>query len=48
VAGWLILACGVAYLWTALEFALRGRYWLALVFFAYALANIGLYKEAVG
>lgn len=43
MAPWLILAVGGVYLWTALEFLKESQGGMALVFFAYALANLGLY-----
>jgi hypothetical protein len=46
MAGWLIAACGVAYLVTAADLALRGQYALAWTFAAYALANAGLWAAA--
>ena len=43
MAPWLILAVGVVYVWTALEFIKQGQAGMSVVFFGYALANLGLY-----
>jgi hypothetical protein len=44
---WLVAACGVAYLWVAIE-KLHADPWLALMFFGYAVANIGLVMKTLG
>lgn len=46
MAAWLIAACGVAYLFTAADLALRGQYALGWTFLAYAAANAGLFVAA--
>ena len=37
---------GVIYAGVALDLAIRGNWWLAVVFFGYALSNVGLWKLA--
>ena len=37
----MLALAGVLYLITALDFALKGNPWMALAFFAYAVANVG-------
>jgi hypothetical protein len=32
---------GVLYVITSLDFAMKGSYWMALAWFAYAIANVG-------
>jgi hypothetical protein len=46
VSAWLIAAVGVAYAYVAGELAWKGQYWQALIFFGYAVSNIGLWKLA--
>jgi len=41
----LIILVGVVYLWIALDFFLKHNYPMSLTFFAYSLANLGLYLE---
>ena len=38
---WALGAAGVLYLITAVDFAMKGNWWLALAFIAYAVANVG-------
>ena len=38
----LIIACGLIYVWVALEQAAEGNIGMAITFGAYALANVGL------
>lgn len=46
MSGWLILTVMVLYFLTAVDFLLKADYPMALVFFAYAVSNIGLYLAA--
>lgn len=46
MSAWLIALVGVIYTGVAVEQALKGNYWFALVFVGYALSNIGLWKLA--
>jgi hypothetical protein len=38
----LIAACGFAYLWVAIDQGLKGNWPMAVVYFGYSLANVGL------
>jgi uncharacterized membrane protein (DUF2068 family) len=46
VSSWLIAFVGLIYLAIAIYETLRGSTWLGVTFFAYALANVGLYMIA--
>jgi hypothetical protein len=46
MSAWLIAAVGVAYAYVAAEQALKGHWWLAIVFGGYALSNVGLWAMA--
>lgn len=46
MSAWLIALVGVIYAGVAAEQAYRGQWWLAIVFFGYALSNVGLWKLA--
>lgn len=46
MSAWLIALVGVIYAWVAGDLALRGQWWQALIFFGYAVSNIGLWKIA--
>jgi hypothetical protein len=46
VSGWLIAACGAAYVWVAIEQALKGNPGMSITYAGYAFANIGLYMMA--
>jgi hypothetical protein len=46
VSAWLIALVGVIYAWVAADLAWRGSWWQALIFFGYAVSNIGLWKLA--
>jgi hypothetical protein len=43
MAGWLILAVGVAYCAVAIDLFFRGQLGHALTFAGYAFSNVGLY-----
>ena len=43
----LIALCGFIYLYVAIEQAWMRQWWLALLYFGYAVANIGAYMIAV-
>ena len=40
---WLVAATGIAYLYVAIEQLVKGNTPMAIVYFGYALANVGLY-----
>jgi len=46
VAAYSVIFVGAQYLALSLMFALGHRWGMAITFFAYALANVGLYLEA--
>ena len=46
MSSWLIAIVGVMYAFVAAELAYKGNWWQALVFFGYAVSNIGLWKLA--
>lgn len=46
VAAYSVIFVGAQYLALALMFTINMRWGMALTFFAYALANVGLYLEA--
>lgn len=46
MANWAIAICGVLYLLTAFDLFRKGQTGLALTFFAYAIANVGLLMAA--
>lgn len=48
MTAWLIAAVGVVYAGVAAELAWKGQWWQALVFFGYAISNVGLWKLAEG
>ena len=41
MSAWLLLCVGLVYAIVALEYALDGRYGMALAFISYAVANVG-------
>jgi hypothetical protein len=41
VSAWLVAVVGLVYLWVALEQARQGSWPMAIVFFGYALSNVG-------
>jgi hypothetical protein len=41
---WLVLFVGVIYLYVAGEFAFKGNWYMGVVYFGYAVANVGLFK----
>ncbi len=43
----LVALCGIAYLWVCADMA-RHDPWMALVYFGYAVANVGLVMKALG
>lgn len=43
MSGWLIAATGLAYLYVSVEQFFKGNKPLAIAYFGYAFANIGLY-----
>ena len=43
----LIALCGLIYVYVSVEQALHKQTWLALLYFGYAVANIGAYMIAV-
>jgi hypothetical protein len=46
MSAWLVALCGVIYLYVAVEQALRGQPWIAVMYAGYALANVGAYVIA--
>lgn len=44
---WLLLVVAGVYVWVGLDYALSGRYGMALAWVAYAAANIGFALDAV-
>ena len=44
MAPWLIIVTGLIYTWTAGDLFMDGKPWHALMFFAYALGNVAIYK----
>lgn len=46
-SAWLIAAVGVVYLLTAAQLYYEGKVGLAIAFFGYALANVGLTMAAL-
>jgi hypothetical protein len=44
---WLIALCGLAYLWVCFSMS-RSDPWMALVYFGYSVANVGLVMKALG
>lgn len=40
---WLVAATGIAYLWVSIEQLIKGNVPMAIVYFGYAIANVGLY-----
>lgn len=47
MSSWLIAAVGVVYAGIAVDFAIKGNLWLALVFGGYSISNAGLYMMAL-
>jgi hypothetical protein len=47
MSAWLIALVGVIYTIIGIDLLLRGKTGLGISFVAYALANVGLYMEAV-
>lgn len=48
MANWLILFVAVIYVLTSLDLLIKSDYAMSLVFFAYAISNIGLYLVSRG
>ena len=46
MSAWLIALVGLIYAYVAGELAWKGQHWQALIFFGYAVSNIGLWKLA--
>lgn len=46
MSAWLVAFVGVLYAGVAADLAWKGNWWLAVVFFGYALSNVGLWKLA--
>lgn len=46
MSAWLVAGVGVAYAFVAADLAWKGNWWLSVVFFGYALSNVGLWKLA--
>lgn len=46
MSAWLIALVGVIYLYIAIEQAVKGNWGMAICYFGYALANVGLYLLA--
>lgn len=46
MSAWAIALVGLIYAGVAANLAMEGKYWLAVVFFGYALSNVGLWKLA--
>ncbi len=42
----LVAICGFIYLYVALEQVVRGQWWVAILYFGYAFANVGAWKIA--
>ena len=47
MAAWLILFVGIVYIAVAIGLCLQGKVGLAIAFAGYAVANYGLYLEAL-
>jgi hypothetical protein len=45
MSSWLVAIFGLGYLYVAIEQVVRGNPWVALMFFGYAVANVGLYFQ---
>jgi hypothetical protein len=43
---WLIALTGLIYAYISGESAIKGNYWMAVVYFGYSVSNVGLYKLA--
>lgn len=43
MSGWLVALTGLIYLYISVEQALKGNAPMGVVYFGYALANVGLY-----
>lgn len=48
MAGYMILIVMLIYYYTAFQLFISGQLGLSLAFFAYGLANIGLYMVSIG
>ena len=48
MSGWAVALCGVLYGITAVDLIRRGDWWMALVFAAYGVANVGLIMKILG
>lgn len=46
MSAWLVALVGVIYAGISVDLVLKGNYWLAVVFFGYALSNVGLWRLA--
>lgn len=46
MSAWLIALVGVIYAVVAAEQVYRDNHWQAIIFFGYALSNVGLWKLA--
>lgn len=45
MSNWLVALTGSIYLYVALEQWFKGNSWVALMFFGYALSNVGIYYQ---
>jgi hypothetical protein len=46
MSAWLIIACGCAYAWVAIDQGMKGNAPMAVTYAGYAFSNIGLYLMA--
>lgn len=46
MSSWLIALCGFIYLFVSIDLLWKGKTGLAIAYFGYAFANIGLYMAA--
>lgn len=46
MSAWLIALVGLVYAYIAAENVWHGNVWMGVVFFGYALSNVGLYRMA--
>lgn len=45
MAGWLIIVVGLIYLVTGISLIMQGKTGMAIMFFAYAVGNIGIWMD---
>ena len=45
MSGWLVVLTGLIYLAVAIEQGVKANWPVSLMFFAYALANVGIYFQ---